>query len=113
MNTVCIGKAYSMGAILFLAGTKREVYEHSCIMIHDPSYLSNDIGGKKPHEVQRQVDKLIETRNVLAQIVSDVTGRSLEDILKVTSEDSYYNAEEALEFGLATGMIFKGKEDAS
>lgn len=113
VNTVCIGKAYSMGAILFLAGRKREVYEHSHIMIHDPSYLSNDIGGKKPHEIQSQVDKLIETRNVLARIISDVTGKSLEDVLKATSEDSYYNAEEALEFGLATGIIKNEEEESS
>jgi ATP-dependent Clp protease protease subunit len=82
-------------------------------MIHDPSYLSNDIGGKKPHEIQSQVDKLIETRNVLARIISDVTGKSIEEILKATSEDSYYNAKEALEFGLATGIIKNEKEDES
>ena len=107
VRTVCIGAAYSMGAIVFLAGRKREVHEHSRLMIHDPSYFSNDIGGKKPHEIQSQVDKLIETRNVLAKIISGVTGKSLEEVLKITSEDSFYNAEEAVESGLATGIIRK------
>ena len=76
-------------------------------MIHDPSYLSNDIGGKKPREIQSQVDKLIETRNVLAEIISEVTGKSFDEVLKVTSEDSFYNAEEAIRFGLATEIIRK------
>ena len=107
VRTICIGAAYSMGAIVFLAGKTREVYEHSRLMIHDPSYLSNDIGGKKPHEIQSQVDKLIETRNVLAEIISEVTGKSFDEVLKVTSEDSFYNAEEAIRFGLATEIIRK------
>ena len=111
VKTVCIGTAYSMGAILFLAGGKREVYEHSRIMIHDPSYFTNDVGGKKPHEIQLQLDKLIETRNVLAKIISEVTGKSFEDIIKVTSEDSFYNAEEAVEFGIATAIISSNKEE--
>ena len=74
-------------------------------MIHDPSYSTHDIGGKKAHEIQEEVDKLVETRDVLAKIIADVTGKSMDDILKVTSTDSFYNAEEAVEFGLATGII--------
>ena len=105
VRTVSIGICYSMGAILFLAGSTREVYEHSRIMIHDPSYSTHDIGGKKAHEIQEEVDKLVETRDVLAKIIADVTGKSMDDILKVTSTDSFYNAEEAVEFGLATGII--------
>ena len=57
------------------------------------------------------MDKLIETRNVLAKIISEVTGKSFEDIIKVTSEDSFYNAEEAVEFGIATAIISSNKEE--
>lgn len=105
VKTVCIGTCYSMGAILFLAGKDRLVFPHSRLMIHDPSYSTNDIGGKKPHEIQQQVDKLMETRDVLARIIAEVTDHPLDEILKVTSEDTYYNAEEALSFGLATQII--------
>ena len=110
VKTVCLGTCYSMGAILFLSGSSREVYKHSRIMIHDPSYSTNDIGGKKPHEIQSQVDKLIETRDILARIIADATGKPFDDIVKVTSEDSYFNAKEALEFGLATAIIDNNKE---
>lgn len=105
VKTVCIGTCYSMGAILFLSGKDRLVFPHSRLMIHDPSYSANDIGGKKPHEIQQQVDKLMETRNVLARIIAEVTNHPLDEILKLTSEDSYYNAKEALSFGLATKII--------
>ena len=105
VRTVVLGAAYSMGAILFLAGQKREIYEHGRIMIHDPSYSSGDITGKKPHEIQRQVDNLMETRNILAKIISETTGKELSEVLEETREDRYYNAEEALKAHLATNII--------
>lgn len=108
VRTVCIGTAASMGAILFLAGKKREMLPHTRLMIHDPSYGHNDISGRKPHEIQRELDKLNETREVLAGIIAEKTGKSLDEIYEVTASDTYYNSEEAIEFGLATG-IMKGE----
>ncbi len=105
IRTVCIGTAASMGAILFLAGDKREMLPHTRLMIHDPSYSHNDIGGRKPHEIQHELDKLNEVRKSLAEIIASKTGKSLEDIYKQTEEDTYYNANEAIEFGLATKVV--------
>lgn len=105
LRTVSIGTAASMGAILFLAGKKREMLPHTRIMIHDPSYGHLDVGGRKPHEIQHELDKLNETREALAQIIADKTGKTLEEIYRVTAEDAFFNAKEALEFGLATNII--------
>lgn len=105
IRTVCVGLAASMGAILFLAGDKRQMLPHSEIMIHDPSYNNADIGGQKPHEIQHRLDSLNETREMLAKIIADRTGKSLDEIYKVTAEDSYYKAKAAIEFGLATEII--------
>lgn len=108
VRTVCTGTAASMGAILFLAGDKREMLPHTRLMIHDPSYSHNDIGGRKPHEIQHELDKLNETREALARIIAEKTGKSLDEIYEVTASDTYYSAEEAIGFGLATG-IMKGE----
>ena len=105
LRTVSIGTAASMGAILFLAGKKREMLPHTRIMIHDPSYGHLDVGGRKPHEIQHELDKLNETREALAQIIAEKTGKTLEEIYRVTAEDTFFNAKEALEFGLATNII--------
>ena len=105
VRTVCIGTAASMGAILFLAGKKRQMLPHTRLMIHDPSYSHNDIGGRKPHEIQHELDKLNETRQALAEIIAEKTGRPLEEIYSVTANDTYYSAEEAIDFGLATGIL--------
>lgn len=105
VRTVCIGTAASMGAILFLAGAKRQMLTHTRLMIHDPSYSHNDIGGRKPHEIQHELDKLNETREALARIISEKTGRSIDEIYKVTADDTFYSAQEAIDFGLATEIL--------
>ena len=105
IRTVSVGTAASMGALLFLAGDKRQMLPHTRIMIHDPSYSNADMSGKKPHEIQHELDKLNETRQIIAQIISEKTGKTLEEVYEVTANDTYYNAEEALKFGLATEII--------
>ena len=105
VRTVCIGTAASMGAILFLAGKKRQMLPHTRLMIHDPSYSHNDIGGRKPHEIQHELDKLNETREALARIIADKTGKSLDEIYEVTANDTYYSSKEAIDFGLATEIL--------
>ena len=108
VRTVTIGDAASMGAIIFLAGEKREMLPHTRILIHDPSYGHLDVSGKKPHEIQRGVDSLNKVRETLAEIIAEKTGKDINEIYKITAEDNYFTAEEAINFGLATG-IFKGK----
>ncbi|MBD5144770.1 MAG: ATP-dependent Clp protease proteolytic subunit [Ruminococcus sp.] len=108
VRTVTIGDAASMGAIIFLAGEKREMLPHTRILIQDPSYGHLDVSGKKPHEIQRGVDSLNKVRETLAEIISEKTNKNLDEIYKITAEDNYFTAEEAIDFELATS-IFKGK----
>lgn len=105
VRTVCIGTAASMGAILFLAGDKRQMLPHTRLMIHDPSYGHNDIGGRKSHEIQHELDKLNEVRESLARIIAAKTGKRIREIYKLTEKDTYYSAEEAVSFGLATEIL--------
>ena len=107
IRTVCCGICASMGAVIFLAGKKREMMKHGKIMIHDPSYGRLDLGGKKPHEIQTELDDLYRCRELMAKLIAERTGKDVEEIYKVTADDSYYDPEEAIEFRLATGVITK------
>ena len=109
VRTVCLGTCASMGAILFLAGKKRDIMEHGRIMVHDPAFGGNhDIGGKKPHQIQSELDDLNRCREALARIISERTGKSLSQIYELTANDTYFSAQEAMEFGLATRILQKG-----
>lgn len=105
VTTVVIGTAASMGSILFLAGDKREMYPNSRIMIHDPSYGGGNLAGKKPHQIKALIDDLVESQEKICDIIAERTGKSVEEIKELTKEDTYFNAEEAVSFGLATKII--------
>lgn len=102
VKTICMGMSASMGAILLLAADERLILKNSEIMIHDPSFGSGKYAGKKPHEIQQQLDILTRTRDILCNIIAERTGRDIAEIREKTVTDSYFNAEEAIEFGLAT-----------
>lgn len=108
VRTVCTGTAASMGAILFLAGDKRDMFRHTSIMIHDPSMCSGSY--EKPLELKERLDSLMETRNILADIIAERTGKSKQSVLKATKRDTYYNATQAIKFGLATGIVGEQNE---
>ncbi|MCH5193199.1 MAG: ATP-dependent Clp protease proteolytic subunit [Oscillospiraceae bacterium] len=103
IRTVCIGTAASMGAILFLGADRREMLPHSQIMIHDPSYGGGGYAGKKPHEIQKEVDELNKIREQTCKIIAERTGHPIKEIYKKTAVDSYFGVQEAIDFGLATG----------
>lgn len=107
IRTVCIGTAASMAAILFLGGDKREMYPHSRVMIHDPSFGGGGSSGKKPHELQADVDSLNKSREKACQTIAERTGRTINEIYEKTRTDSYFDADEAVEFGLATNITDK------
>ena len=103
VRTVCVGLAASMAAVLFAAGDRREMFSHSKVMIHDPS-----ISGRMTRnalELQVMSQDLMDTRRSLAEILAKHTGRTAEEILEKTVTDCFFDAESAIEFGLADSII--------
>ena len=102
IRTVCMGVAASMGAVLFAAGDKREILPHGRVMIHDP--LIPSTGGSALHleEISRN---LMETRRELCEILARHTGKTPEEIYEKTVRDCWFNADEAVAFGLADRVI--------
>lgn len=109
VTTVCVGTAASMGAILFLAGTKRKMLPHTKIMIHDPSYGNENMVGVKPLEIKERLDGLMESRKILADIIAERSGMNLKQVYAKTRRDSFLNAEEAVKLGIATEIL--GREE--
>lgn len=105
VRTVCIGVSASMGSLIYLGGEKREMLPHSRLMIHDPSFGGGSYAGKKPHELQSEVNKLNETRDALCRVISERTGRTVEEVCAKTAADTYFTAEQAVEFGLAHSIV--------
>lgn len=102
VDVYCQGICASMGAIIFLQGRERYIDPHSRLMIHDPSFGGGSIAGVKPLSLQDDVEKLMNMRKELAEIIAERTGQALDDVLEKTKTDYTMNAQEALEGGFAT-----------
>lgn len=98
VSTICVGMAASMGAFLLAAGKKGKRYAlpNAEIMIHQP------LGGAKGQasDVKIHAEFLLKTRDKLNKILSENTGKPLEQIEKDTDRDNFMIAEEAKEYGL-------------
>ena len=102
IRTVCVGLAASMAALLFISGTRRDMLPHSRLMIHDPLILQT---GGSALKLKAVSDDLMETRQIIAKVIADHSGKSMEEVLAKTATDSYFRAEESVEFGLADRVI--------
>ena len=79
--------------------------KHGEVMIHDP-LVSGGISGSAL-AVQDKSDRLVAKRKVLCGILAEHTGKSLKQIYKVTGKDTYFGADEAVQYGLADAVIEK------
>jgi ATP-dependent Clp protease protease subunit len=98
VSTICIGQAASMGAFLLAAGAKgkRFATPNSDILIHQPS------GGAQGQvsDIEIHAKHILRVREHLNQILSDLTGQSLEKIQHDTDRDFFMRADEAKEYGI-------------
>ncbi len=105
VSTICIGLAASMGAFLLAAGTKgkRIALPHSEIMIHQP------LGGAQGQasDIKIRAELILRTRDMLNKILSEKTGKPIEQIEKDTDRDNFMTAEQALEYGIIDRIITK------
>ena len=107
VSTICIGLAASMGAFLLSSGTKgkRFALPNSEILIHQP-LISGGLSGQCT-DIKIHTDHLVRTRERLNRILSENTGKTIEDIHRDTERDNYMSAEESKEYGLIDKVIYK------
>ena len=103
VSTICMGRAASMGAFLLAAGTKgkRFALPNADIMIHQP------LGGAQgqAEDIRIHAEKILQTRELINNILAERTGQPLERIAKDTDRDYYMTAEEAKAYGIIDEVI--------
>lgn len=105
VSTVCAGLAASMGSILLSGGTKgkRFIQKHSRVMIHQPS------GGSQGQasDIEIQMQEILKTKELSAQILAVNCGQPLEKILKDFNRDYWMDSAESVKYGIVDGIIEK------
>jgi ATP-dependent Clp protease protease subunit len=105
VQTVCVGLAASMGAILLAGGEKgkRFALPNSEVMIHQP------MGGieGQASDIAITARNILRTRDNLYRILSKATGKTATQIEKDADRDNWMTAEEAKKYGLIDEVIVK------
>jgi ATP-dependent Clp protease protease subunit len=103
VETLCMGQAASMAAILLAAGqkSKRFALPHARIMLHQP------MGGfqGQASDVDIQAKEILRMREELNQILVNHTGREIEQIQRDTDRDFFMSGAQAKEYGLVDEVI--------
>jgi ATP-dependent Clp protease protease subunit len=106
--TYCVGMSASGGAILVAGGApkKRFALKHSKMMIHQPH---GQVGGQVS-DIEIQAKDILETRELLNELLASHTGQSVERIAKDTQRDHYLTSTEAKDYGLVDEILDKAAE---
>ena len=103
VETVCVGQAFSLGAVLLAGGTKglRRALPNSRILLHQP------IGGAggQASDIERHAEEILQYRDRLNAILSDCTGQPIEQIERDADRDFFMSADEAKDYGLIDDVL--------
>lgn len=103
VNTLCIGQAASMGAVLLAGGApgKRSSLPHSRIMIHQPW------GGFQGQatDIEIHAREILRMREELNNILAFHTKQPLERIQRDTDRDFYLTGKDAVDYGLIDKVV--------
>ena len=98
VQTICIGHASSMGAVLLAAGAsgKRQALPHARIMIHQ---MMGGFSGQA-EDIDIQAKEIIRMTDIVNEVLALHTGRKIEQIAEDTQRDFYFSSQDAKEYGI-------------
>ncbi|NCO00425.1 MAG: ATP-dependent Clp protease proteolytic subunit [Epsilonproteobacteria bacterium] len=103
--TYAMGMVASMAAVLFACGEKghRYIMPNAEVMIHQP------LGGThgQASDIEIQANHIISLKKRLYKILAKATGKHVKTIEKESDRDNYFEAAQAIEFGLADTILKK------
>ena len=108
VNTICIGMAASMAAVLLAAGQKgkRFALPNSEIMIHQP------MGGAQGQasDIAISAEHILKIKKKINAILSEKTGQSIERTTMDSERDFYMDAEQAIDYGIIDKIFVSRKQ---
>ena len=105
VQTICVGIAMSMGALLLAGGAKgkRMALPNAKILIHQ---VSSGFQGQAT-DIEIHAREILDLRKRLDQIIADKTGQPMEKVSRDTERDFFMSADEATDYGIIDRVIAK------
>ena len=108
IQTICVGQAASMAALILTAGTagKRYVLPSSRVIIHQPW------GGAQgqARDIGIQSKEIIRLKKLTINYFARHTGKPAEQIAADMERDFYMSAEDAVAYGVADSILTREKD---
>jgi ATP-dependent Clp protease protease subunit len=103
IQTICVGVAMSMGALLLAGGAegKRMALPNSKILIHQ---VSGGFSGQAT-DIEIHAKEIIDVRRRLDEIIAKHTKQPLDKVAKDTERDYFMSAAEAMEYKIVDRVI--------
>jgi len=107
VQTICLGQAASMAALILTAGTagKRMILPSARVLIHQPwggaSGQARDIG--------IQSREIIRLKKMTINYFAHHTGKTTEQVASDMERDLYMSAEDAVSYGIADSILTREK----
>jgi ATP-dependent Clp protease protease subunit len=103
VQTICVGIAMSMGALLLAGGAKgkRMALPNAKILIHQ---VSSSFQGQAT-DIEIHAREIIDVRRRLDEIIALHTGKTVEDVKTDTERDYFMSSEEATAYGIIDRVI--------
>lgn len=109
VQTICMGQAASMAAVLLASGTagKRLALPSSRVLLHQPwggvQGQASDIG--------IQAREMVRLKNLLIDIFVNHSGQDRETVIRDLERDFFMGAEETKEYGIVDNVLVRGKNE--
>ena len=103
IQTMCVGVAMSMGSLLLAGGApgKRACLPNSRILIHQPSA---GFEGQST-DIEIHAREILKVRGRVDEIYAHHTNKSVETVHVDMERDRFFNAEQAVEYGLVDRVL--------
>ena len=103
VQTICVGIAMSMGALLLAGGAKgkRMALPNAKILIHQ---VSSGFQGQAT-DIEIHAREVIDLRRRLDEIIAEHSGKDVEKVRSDTERDYFMSSEEAKEYGIIDRVI--------
>jgi len=110
VETVCVGQAFSIAAVLLAGGTRgqRRALPNSRILVHQPM---GGAGGQAS-DVERHAKEILQWRDKLNEILAEQTGQPIDRVAKDADRDFFMSASEALEYGVIDEVLAPSKDES-
>lgn len=105
VSTTVMGMAASMGQFLLCAGApgKRYALPHSRVLMHQPSAQFEG----QAADIAIHAQQIVHIKKQMFELISEHTGKPVEQVSADADRDRWFTAEEALDYGFVDEIVKK------